>query len=251
MAEFTNKKSLGQNFLKDENVAVQMVDSLKINDADHVIEVGGGLGFVTKYLVKEPNLSKLDVYEIDERAVNMLNERFGRCRGVKILKENILDARICEDFDASYKVIGAIPYYITSPIIHHLLNVRNRPTKIVLLIQKEVADKLISKVPRANYWSYITAGYNVLKVMDVSAELFDPAPKVDSSVLLFEKTENLTENIPFRKWSGFLHKAYKNPRKMLNKAFDKELLKSVGINPQDRPQNVNLEEWIKLYKKAL
>ena len=242
------KKSLGQNFLKDKTAIFKMIDGLNISKDDYLIEIGGGRGALTEYVVENKDYSKFDVYEIDKDLRSGLNSILGNDSRNELKFENFLDADLNID---KYKIIGSLPYYITSPIIHKILRQKKRPDVCVFLVQKEVGYKLIDGAPRASYWSYITLGYDVSKVIVVKASSFDPAPKVDSMIVKFVRNseqEKLFNELDFKKWEKFLHHAYKNPRKMINKTFDKELLNRLEIDSNLRPQNLELADIIKLYK---
>jgi len=246
--KFKATKSLGQNFLKTTDIPALMVKSIDIKDNDHIIEIGGGQGAVTKILSDIDNNFKLDIYEIDKRFIKTLEEiKYKKGIVAKIYNEDFLKVNLSEIYNKrKIKVIGSIPYYITSPIIHSLLKMEEQPKVITLLMQKEVAEKIIQETPKANYWSSLTTMYErkILKI--VSKEAFDPIPNVNSAILQMTLKEK-DFPIPIQKWSKFLHLAYKNPRKMLNKTFDPKILETANINPSMRPQNITAKKWIKLY----
>lgn len=257
MAEHKAKKTLGQNFLKDNQAAQLMVRSLDMQGADNIIEIGGGTGVLTRLIVeKKNNYKKLTVYEIDKdlkpglaKILNQTGEN-EPAHTHDLIFENVLDA----DFSSigKYKIIGSLPYYVTSPIIHRMLQQKNRSDVCVFLVQKEVGEKLTSKPPKATYWTYITLGYDVKKIAIVKAEAFSPIPKVDSMIIKFTKnlkTEETLFKIGIFKWEKFLHHVYKNPRKMINKTFDKALLIDLNIDSNLRPQNLELTDLLKIYYK--
>lgn len=246
------KKSLGQNFLTNISVAADMARHLNIEPTDKVLEIGGGQGAVTAFIVNYEYKS-LDVYELDKSLVPSLKKEFKE-HNINVINENFLDADLTP-YNGDFKVVGSIPYYITSPIIHKLLAlpVKYRPKKIVMMMQKEVGEKILAEVPSASYWSYITLGYKPELVRFVSERDFNPQPMVKSIVLEFTKDEKgskLIEKIGFKNWSRFLHHVYRNPRKMINKVFDKEFLEEVKIDPTLRPQNIDLMKWIEVYEKT-
>src|SRR3990167_1420918 len=127
------KKALGQNFLGNPQIIKDMANTLEISMEDEIIEIGSGRGAITFELVKRVNEYKsLDAYEIDTNLANILSLQIKNAK-VKLRNEDFLDADLSH-YQGFFKVIGAIPYYITSPIIHKLLEVNNRPDIIVLLI---------------------------------------------------------------------------------------------------------------------
>lgn len=245
------KKRFGQNFLVDHAAADFMADLLDSNNQDTIIEIGGGAGFLTSHILKK-QFNRLIVYEIDRDWIKNLIKVTNNRPDIEIKNENFLDADTDTDTDTlpatsadHLKIIGSIPYNITSPIIHKLLAMKDNPKRIILLMQKEVAEKVTASVPRANYWTYLTLGYKVQKIKDVPPSAFKPPPSVTSSIVLFQKT--LGANLDFHKWSRFLHRVYKNPRKMLNKTFDKEFLKRLGIDPSQRPHDLTINDIMLIY----
>ena len=257
MEKMTNKhqakKTLGQNFLKDNRSAQLMVRSLNMKIPDTIVEIGGGTGVLTRLIVEKKNdYANLMVYEIDRDLKpgldKILNQIDDQSHKHELIFENVLDA----DFASigKYKIIGSLPYYITSPIIHRTLQQKNRPDVCVFLVQKEVGEKLTNKAPKATYWTHITLGYDVEQIAIVKAASFSPVPKVDSMIVRFTRnleTEEILSKIGIFKWEKFLHHVYKNPRKMINKTFSKELLAKLEIDPNLRPQNFELNDLLKIF----
>ncbi len=244
------KKTLGQNFLKDIKSANLMISSLDMQKGDNIIEIGGGTGVLTRLIADKVNTyNSFTVYEIDEDLKDVLTKILSNDPKNKLLYQNFLDADLGMAND--YKIIGSLPYYITSPIIHKVLRQTKRPEIAVFLVQKEVGEKLLSAIPSATYWSHTTLGYRVEKVAIVKAEMFSPVPKVDSMIVKFirqPKAEAELMEIGFTKWEKFLHHVYKNPRKMINKVFEKEFLKELGIDSNLRPQNLDIPQLMRIYK---
>lgn len=247
-------KSLGQNFLQNEKIADNMINALNIGQNDIIVEIGGGQGALTEKLIKK-SFKHLYVYEIDSNLISNLKSLVKGHENVTIICESILDVDF-ESFETNgnLKVIGSIPYYITSPIIHRILESKNRPESIVLLIQKEVSEKILSKVPRGNYWTNAILGYDAKLIEIVRSEEFYPAPKVDSASIVMSKNiddEKLVLSIGFFKWSKFLHHAFRTQRKMLNKAFPSEMLTALNINPNLRPQDLTKDNLISMLRFTL
>lgn len=252
-------KSLGQNFLKSKSISNEFVNLVDFENINQIIEIGGGGGILTGILaekIKKFENTRIIVYEIDRKfAINLFKKYEEESNNnVEIKNEDILDANL-DEFTENFSVIGAIPYYITSPIIHKLLKIKNRPKQILLIVQLEFAHKLTARIDEFNYWNHITYGYKVSFVKRIDKSEFNPAPKVDSAIVKMDLitdlknifTDNNDKNFTFEKWSKFLHHGHKNPRKMLNKAFDKQLLEKVGIDPDLRPQNIDTKAWLELY----
>ena len=247
MADFKTKKQLGQNFLKNLIPIKALVEALEISVDDVLVEIGPGLGAITNQIVDNYQFKNYFAYEIDNSLESYLEPL--KSKNVTVVFENFLQARLSYIGD-KYKIFGAIPYYITSPIIHKLLEQENRADKIALIIQKEVADKIIAQAPKASYWTYVTTGYDIEKTLLIQRDSFSPVPNVDSKLIVFKRnleSEAIIKEIGFYKWSKFLHLVYLNPRKMMNKAFPKEILEKSNIDPTLRPQNLSLEDILRIY----
>ncbi len=242
-------KQLGQNFLNNPEVCKLMVELLEIKENETVIELGAGMGAVTEALLPRLNTTNTaNLLEIDARFIPNLAELVlaNKQTNAKVIQEDIL--RYLAKFTAiqPFKVIGAIPYYITSPIIHEIIRMEKMPVVVILLLQKEVAKKISEEVPEASYLSTITQTfYNAELVANVDRSAFTPSPKVDSAILkLSLRNETKIKREFLRKYEGFLHKAYSNPRKMLNKVFSKEDLTKANIDGTLRPQNLTPSDWV-------
>lgn len=183
----TAKKSLGQNFLVDEKARLRIAEAAAIAEGDIVIEIGPGTGLLTKELLKYP-LKKLIAFEVDERAVALLKEEFHgekfEVRSEDILKSDI--AALRNEFGTKLKVIGNIPYYITSPILFKLIDDRVYITDATLLIQLEVAERLTAS-PSTKAYGIPTVLANffgeVKMLFKVKAGCFRPVPSVDSALI--------------------------------------------------------------------
>ena len=246
------KKSLGQNFLTDKSVAESMVCALDLQKDDYVVEIGAGSGAVTDVLLEELKSvdAKAAILELDERFSKELEEKYAGEERIEVINVNVLDW-LPEFLEKdNFKVIGSIPYYITSPIIHKIVKYENEITDAVLLIQKEVAEKITYKCPNASYLStFIQTFYNVEILEIVPSYFFKPEPKLDGSILKMMRVEDpMIKKSEVRKYEGFLHKGFSSPRKMLNKPFSKELLEKANIDGSLRPQNLEIEKWIELFK---
>jgi len=237
------RKSLGQNFLLDKSVGERMVVALNLADDDLVVEIGSGNGAVTEALTRY-NIN-LYATEIDKRLIDFLKNKFP--------KANVVNANILKwlpDFKPykTFKIIGSLPYYITSPILHE--TVRCNISTAVFLVQKEVAKKISISAPNASYLStFIQTFFSVTYLEMVDRNKFEPAPKVDSAVLQFVRKPSV--NIDINKYEKFLHQGFSKPRKMLKKVLPLELLEKSGVNPNDRPQHIPLQIWIRMFKAQI
>jgi 16S rRNA (adenine1518-N6/adenine1519-N6)-dimethyltransferase len=180
------KRSLGQNFLIDPNLQRRIVDSLEPGPDDEVLEIGPGVGALTQHLVGR--VRRLVLVELDNALAARLRERFADDPSVEIINEDVLEVpleRITAD-PARLKVIGNIPYNITTPILFSLLERRPRPREIVLMVQREVADRLLEKAGTKTYGALavgVQAVADATRVLNVSREAFRPVPDVMSSVV--------------------------------------------------------------------
>ena len=180
------KKRFGQNFLTDDEIIKKIIDISKLKKNDQIIEIGPGLGNLTQYILeKKVNLT---VFEIDREMKQILEKRFNTNKDLKIITKDILSVDI-KDYiknNKKTKIIANLPYYITTPIIFKLLENSQYIEQITIMIQKEVADRLIAK-PHSKDYGVLTINTNyqadVIKEFDVPKESFIPSPNVTSSVI--------------------------------------------------------------------
>ncbi|EKE00062.1 MAG: hypothetical protein ACD_22C00100G0026 [uncultured bacterium] len=251
---FTPKKELGQNFLIDSTISQRMVSALKLTPDETVIEIGPGLGALTKFLVEQltgPD-SLLYAIEIDVRYVERLRTDFLKYLNANVVQANVLDWLPEFTTDKPFKIIGSLPYYITSPIIHAAIKMQRQPETCVFMIQKEVAQKIANKAPDATYMSsFVQSFYNVEYLFTVDRKKFSPVPNVDGGVIrLTKKTDEYISELLLQidKYEGFLHRCYASPRKMLNKVFKKDELAKISIDGSLRPQNIDAEKWVEVFR---
>ncbi|WP_037591323.1 16S rRNA (adenine(1518)-N(6)/adenine(1519)-N(6))-dimethyltransferase RsmA [Streptococcus constellatus] len=187
---FTFKKSFGQNFLTDTNILQKIVDTAEIDKHVNVIEIGPGIGALTEFLAE--NAAEVMAFEIDERLMPILADTLQEFENVKIINEDILksdlQARIKEfsNPELPIKVVANLPYYITTPILIHLIESRIPFSEFVVMMQREVADRISAQPNSKSYGSLSIAVqyYMTAKVaFIVSRTVFVPAPNVDSAIL--------------------------------------------------------------------
>jgi len=236
-------KDLGQNFLRNESAIIKIVGLLDVNENDKLVEIGPGEGALTYEILENKSNFKLNSIDVDDRVGEILvkieDPRF------KFILGNILRDEEVFKLD-KYKVIGAIPYNITSPIIHKIIEQSILPEKVVLVIQKEVAEKITNN-KRSSYLSnYIRMFFDVNYEFTISRDDFYPSPKVDSAVITFVKKENVNI-IDKSKYSSFLHKVFRSPRKKINKVFTREELIQNNIDENLRPENLSQDELVRLF----
>ncbi|MEP7234325.1 MAG: 16S rRNA (adenine(1518)-N(6)/adenine(1519)-N(6))-dimethyltransferase RsmA [Ignavibacteriota bacterium] len=215
----TANKSLGQNFLVDEKARLRIAQAAGISEGDVVIEIGPGTGLLTKELLKYP-LKKLIAYEVDERAVALLveeihNDKF-EVRTADILKTDL--AALAKEYGGKIKVIGNIPYYITSPILFKLIDERDSITDATLLIQLEVAERLTAS-PSTKAYGIPTVLANffgeVKMLFKVKAGCFRPVPNVDSALVKIDFQRNYLDRNSLKTPQGFEPKTFQSFVRMM------------------------------------
>ena len=211
------KKRYGQNFLIDINIIKKITDEVSSSSSDLIIEIGPGKGALTKELKKKD--SYIIAYEIDTDLVTTLekieNEK------VKVIFKDILTTNIKEDINninySELYIVGNLPYYITTPIIEHIIKQNLVFKKFTIMVQKEVADRFMAK-PKSKDYGYITLVlkyfFDTFKVCDVSKYSFNPVPKVESAVISFIPRVN-KEKIDVDKYFNFLKIIFRQKRKTL------------------------------------
>jgi 16S rRNA (adenine1518-N6/adenine1519-N6)-dimethyltransferase len=246
-------KKLGQNFLTDITYAQDMVYALNISSGDSVIEIGPGLGVITEQIVGT-TVNKdftLTAVEVDSRFLSKLNTMFASYPNVHVVNEDIL--KFLPEFTTTteLKIIGALPFYITSPIVHAIVKMQKMPSTVVLLVQKEVGKKIANAAPDGSYIStFVQTFYDVEYLKDVPRQVFQPEPAVDGAILVLHKKAQVPVlDVPtIEKYEGFLHRVFNTPRKMLNKVFSLAELQKIGIDPTLRPEAVPAEKWFESFK---
>lgn len=195
MFNFDYKKSLGQNFLRDSNVISRIVETPSYEKNNLVIEIGPGAGAMTKELLKR--VDKALIYEIDTRLESILKKELVEYNNYDIifddfLKRNVIDDLSKYDFDNLY-IVANLPYYITTPIISKVISDKLPINEMVIMIQKEVADRLSAKAGSKEYGQitvFLNYFFDIEKVINVSKNCFVPKPRVDSAVIRMKSKEN-------------------------------------------------------------
>ena len=248
------KKSLGQNFLIDKNILKKIVDVGNINSNDKVLEIGPGTGNLTEYIVKA-NPKTIIVVEKDFNLTKLLKNKFKK--KAKIINADIL--KISEDFyNEKFIIYGNLPYNISTQILAFwCLSKKIKVKKLILMFQKEVADRIVAKVNTKNY-SRITILSNwkfyIKKLFDINPECFSPRPKIKSSLLEFTPKKNIVDIKYPRNIEKITNIFFSQRRKMVKKNFMKlfknydEVSKLVNIRLTDRPQNIPIEKFLEIIK---
>lgn len=253
------KKGFGQNFLIDDNILEKIVEAGQVGEDDIVIEIGPGLGNLTHYLLEKSK--SVIAFEIDNDMINILNDRFNGNEKLTIVNEDIMKVDLSEFLqNKKVKVIANLPYYITTPILFKLLEYKDNISKIVIMVQKEVADRILAK-PHSKDYGVLTVNTNyicdVSRVTNVPNTSFIPAPNVTSSVVCLEINLEKLDKINDEKVFNKLVKAAFSARrkKLINslvnsKAFDiaKEeydsILKDLELSENARAEELSIEQYI-------
>ena len=244
------KKHLGQHFLKDENIAKKIGDTLSGEGYEQVVEIGPGMGVLTKYLLKKD----LDVWvvEIDRESVDYLNLNFPKLRG-RILDQDFLKLDLTAAFGSKpLAIIGNFPYNISSQIVFRALEFVDLIPEFSGMFQKEVAKRIAEKPGSKSYGilSVLTqAFYKAEYLFTVPPSVFDPPPKVDSGVIRLTRKENHTLPVPKALFFKVVKTAFNQRRKTLRnslKSFDlSDKLKEDAIFAK-RPEQLSVEEFVQL-----
>jgi len=246
------KKSLGQHFLRNASILQKIVDSLEIDENDTVVEVGPGHGELTKIIaIKKPK--KLIVIEKDEELATLLHNTFAN---IQIISGDALDLLPKTDLPNNWKLIGNIPYYITGRLLRVVSELSSPPLQTVLLIQKEVAERISACPPKANLLSSVTSGWATAKYLfTVSRRNFYPVPKVDSAAISLRRNDLIVD----KNFFIVTRALFKQPRKKAINNFSdflkipkpqaEKLFISCNLSLDTRPQNISSENILCLSKK--
>lgn len=240
------KKKLGQHFLKDQNIARKIVDNLSVGNKD-VLEVGPGMGILTRYLLEKKEFV-VHVVEIDVESVHYIEQNFPELSG-KIYNEDFLKLDISKHFPGSCSIIGNFPYNISSQIFFRVLEFRNCVPELVGMVQKEVAERISATSGSKTYGILsvlLQAFYNIEYLFTVSETVFFPPPKVKSAVL--KLVRNNVDRLPCNEilFVKVVKAAFNQRRKMLRNSI-KDICDEVPVEFGDkRPEQLSVDAFIEL-----
>lgn len=259
------RKYLGQNFLIDEKVLQEIIESANLSQNDFILEIGAGPGILTKEVAKK--VKKIIAVEVDQNLVRILRENLSDCGNAEVISGDVLRLNLASLFPANFpvKVIANLPYYITTPIIMHLLEQRFSPcTKMIVMVQKEVALRIVASPESRDYgvFSVVVQYYAKPELISiVSRKAFFPSPKVDSAVVRLTVRENppvkvRDENLLFKiVKASFSHRRKTIINSLLKShlGLDKveiaELLNNARIGPGLRAESLSLQDFARLANK--
>lgn len=241
------KKSLGQHFLTDHNIARKIVNSLEYENCKNILELGPGKGILTTYLMQLAE-TELKLIEIDESAVNYLTAEFPELNE-KIIHDDFLSIIISDIWAEPFLLIGNFPYNISSQIFFRVLNYRNLVPQVVCMIQKEVAERIASGPGTKSYGILsvlLQTFYKVSILFSVSEKVFDPPPRVQSAVIRLDR--NTRNELPCDEKLFFkiVKTSFNQRRKMLRNSLKNILLPLQTSHPllTKRPEQLEIEEFI-------
>ena len=261
-------KRFGQNFLIDDNILENIVKSAEITNNDLVIEIGPGLGNLTEYLLEKA--AYVILVEIDNNMINILNDRYKNNNNYILLNNDILKVNVDEIIEnienklnrkfEKIKVVANLPYYITTPIIFKLLQNENRINEITVMVQKEVAERIVAKNKTKDY-GILTLMVNYLGTSDIKLIVpnnsFIPAPNVTSAVIKITKNKRFTvkdEELLFK----LIHSSFAQRRKKIINSLEstkflnmskpelEKLFNECNISLNARAEELELQDYIKI-----
>ncbi len=255
--EVPPKKSLGQNFLHDPNALEKIVTLADLMPDDTVLEVGPGTGALTEVLAKRAR--HVISVEVDERLKPLLEDRLGIYDNVYLVFADILETDVLKLVGPKpFVVVANLPYYITSAILRHLLENYRRPSKLVLTVQQEVAERLVAKPPDMSLLTVSVQFFGKAKIaMKLNPAVFWPRPDVDSAVVVIETYDKPVVDVPSTEaFFKVVRAGFSQKRKQLKNSLGSGLhmsheeaaglLVRAGIDPRRRAETMTLEEWAAL-----
>jgi 16S rRNA (adenine1518-N6/adenine1519-N6)-dimethyltransferase len=259
------KKGLGQHFLVDEGVLGLILSTAQLTLKDVVLEVGPGLGVLTRELAKQAGW--VLAIELDDKLAAILKQSLSSFKNISIINEDVLkvepgallsEAKI-EKPSENYKVVANLPYYITSPVLRHFLEAGVKPQLMVVMVQKEVAEEIVAKPGRMSLLSVSVQLYGEPAIAGyVPAQSFYPAPEVDSALLKIVPYSRPPVDIETESFFALVRAGFSASRKQLVNSLAQglgvskpevlSLLEKAKIVPQRRAETLTLEEWARLWR---
>ena len=251
------KKSLGQHWLKDPEILADIAEAAELTGDDVVLEIGPGLGTLTSRLLARAN--SVTAVEFDADLARKLPGQFPG-KKLTVVNQDILQFDL-NQLPKNYKVVSNVPYYITSKIVEKLMTAENKPSIAVLLVQKEVAERIAAEAGNMSILSVSVQIFAEAELdIEVPRQFFTPPPKVDSQVVVLRTRNNpLITPEDQRDFFRIVKAGFSAKRKKLrsslsgglgiDKSVAEELLKNAGISPDARAEDLAIEDWKKLLKE--
>ena len=251
------KKSLGQHWLKDPEILADIAEAAELTGDDVVLEIGPGLGTLTSRLLARAN--SVTAVEFDADLARKLPGQFPG-KKLTVVNQDILQFDL-NQLPKNYKVVANVPYYITSKIVEKLMTAENKPSIAVLLVQKEVAERIAAEAGNMSILSVSVQIFAEAEVdIEVPRQFFTPPPKVDSQVVVLRTRDDpLITPEDQRDFFRIVKAGFSAKRKKLrsslsgglgiDKSVAEELLKNAGISPDARAEDLAIEDWKRLLKE--
>ena len=250
-------KGLGQNFLQDPLALEKIISAAEIQPSDTVLEIGPGLGSLTRYLAV--SAKEVVAVELDENLLPPLKAVLSPHKNIRLIQGDILKLSLKDlNLENDYIVVANIPYYITSAVIRHLLESESKPRRMVLTVQKEVAQRICAEPGHMSLLALSVQVYGKPRIAGhIPANAFFPAPKVDSAVLIVDiyTSPRIKEEL-LNAFFKLIKAGFGQKRKTLRNSLSSglyisptetaNLLTQVNIDPQRRAETLSIEEWEKL-----
>lgn len=249
-----NKKSLGQHWLKDQVVLSDIAECAELTQGDVVLEVGPGLGTLTSVLLR--SAGEVIGVEFDKDLADKLPSQFPG-KKLTVINADILSFDL-DKLPKNYKVVANVPYYITSKIVEKFLTAKNKPSVMVLLVQKEVAERLAAKPGDLSVLGISAQIFSKVSLGNVVPKgLFTPTPKVDSQVVIMKLyDEPLVKYANQTDFFKVVHAGFSSKRKKIKTSLSgglhlpkkqiEEYLTEAGIDPNTRAENLSIDDWVRL-----
>jgi len=278
LASIRPRKRFGQHFLVDERILTDILSAAELNPVDTIVEVGPGLGILTKELAKRA--ARVIAVEIDARLVSILGKKISSFGNVRIVHGDILrmppaqlleiaqsvphnveeDLEVCPSPRKNYKVVANLPYYITSPVLRHFLEASAKPSLMVVMVQREVGEAIVAAAGRMSLLSLRIQFYSKPTIIAyVPPESFSPPPSVDSVILRLDVYPNPPVEVSdVASFFDIITDGFSSPRKQLRNSLAQALgmppkqvaplLEKAGVEARRRAESLNLEEWKRLWE---
>jgi len=251
-------KRLGQNFLIDKTAIKKIIEAADLNSNDVVLEIGPGSGVLTKELAQRAE--KVIAVEKDQRMIEILKEELKGFNNVEVIQGDIL--KNIKFKNKKYKVVGNLPFYLSAPVIRQFLESDNPPREMVLVVQKEVGQRICAKPPKMSILAVSVQFYSQPKIISyISQRSFWPSPKVDSAIIKISLESPQKPKINRDLFFKIVKAGFSQPRKQLINNLSKGLkmdkekaekwLLENKIQPSQRAETLNIEEWVNLTRNYL
>ncbi len=258
MNEHNPRKRFGQHFLHDQYVIKRIIDSLKITNQDTWVEIGPGQGALTSHF--PTTVKQLILIEIDRDLVKPLQSKYVQNDNISIINSDVLSIDFSELIKGNDKlrIVGNLPYNISTPIFFHLAKYANHIADMTFMIQKEVADRLTATAGNKTYGRLtLSAGlrFKITKLFNVSKGAFNPPPKVESSIIQLTPHSQQIPTAQAEKFDRLVHAAFLKRRKTIKNSLETLIslddFEQTDINPTLRAESLTINDFLKLTQRMI